>query len=649
MNDMKLKVAKGKKNIIRYIIIAAIVLAGAAVSFTRYHEAVFIYLILGAFAIPDVRLNAGRNAVYDAFFPTITTIFVLYVDRLMTCVGHEFFEGQKSIFSFIIDTNMEQIQVEFLCVLVVYFLLRACCAPPKWAAAMSPLPVFLVVLTNYFVYNFRGSEFIPFDIYGTKTAMNVIGGYSLPLFLPFFFMILPYAIFIWTFLHFRIEKTRDTFVGQRLACTAAAVLSFGTLLLVADDIAYHTPIMSWGDEGTMANGYITNFSILMEQMGYKPPEGYDSKQMEALVDAKAPADAMPDEPSNIIIVLSESYTDMSIYTSVTGKYEDPIPYWHSLKENTIKGYVQAPVFGGRTPNSEAEVLTCLPTCPLPNGMIPFTMFINKPTYSLASYAKELGYDTFAMHPYLASGWSRTTAYPNLGFDDYYFIDDFDYDKSDLIREYVSDKAAYRNLLQMLEKRGDGPKFALLVTMQNHGGYDMDYDDLKVKQYLKGDAAYVPELNRFLTLEHESDLALEYFLGELAKSDEKYTVLIFGDHQPNIAVPGSMDMGAEKWVVPYIIWTNYDMPEDVYNRQFNDGYPYTSLNYLALDVLEAAGIGNSEYFDFVASLRKVIPCFGSMGYYSLEKEQWQPLRDAAGEEAEAIRLYKSLLYYEYFDR
>ena len=34
-----------------------------------------------------------------------------------------------------------------------------------------------------------------------------------------------------------------------------------------------------------------------------------------------------------------------------------MPYWHSLTENTVKGYVHVPVYGAGTANSEFEFLT----------------------------------------------------------------------------------------------------------------------------------------------------------------------------------------------------------------------------------------------------------------------------------------------------
>ena len=48
---------------------------------------------------------------------------------------------------------------------------------------------------------------------------------------------------------------------------------------------------------------------------------------------------------------------MCIRDSVVGEFEtneDYMPYWRSLTENTVKGYVHVPVDGAGTANSEFE-------------------------------------------------------------------------------------------------------------------------------------------------------------------------------------------------------------------------------------------------------------------------------------------------------
>ena len=43
---------------------------------------------------------------------------------------------------------------------------------------------------------------------------------------------------------------------------------------------------------------------------------------------------------------------------------------------------------------------------------------------------------------------------------------------------------------------------------------------------------------------------------------------------------------------------------------------TSINYLAIDTLDAAGIPLSPYYEFLSNIREDIPCINSAGYVSL---------------------------------
>ena len=100
---------------------------------------------------------------------------------------------------------------------------------------------------------------------------------------------------------------------------------------------------------------------------------------------------------------------------------------HSLmegKENTVSGSAQVSVCGGNTANSEFEFLTGNTMAFLPNGSIPYQQYIKEEKPSMASYLKELGYETYGQHPYNASGWCRDTVYPMLGFSELSFNTDY---------------------------------------------------------------------------------------------------------------------------------------------------------------------------------------------------------------------------------
>lgn len=50
---------------------------------------------------------------------------------------------------------------------------------------------------------------------------------------------------------------------------------------------------------------------------------------------------------NLIGIMDESFADFTIFDSFESS-EDPTPFLHSLKKNTIKGWMYSPFTGGGT-------------------------------------------------------------------------------------------------------------------------------------------------------------------------------------------------------------------------------------------------------------------------------------------------------------
>ena len=163
--------------------------------------------------------------------------------------------------------------------------------------------------------------------------------------------------------------------------------------------------------------------------------------------------------------MNESFADLS----VVGDFEtntQVTPFMDSLSENTLKGYALSSVYGAKTPNSEWEFETGNSMAFLPDGSVVYQQYINDDPTSIVSNLKNIGYTTVAMHPYYATGWSRNKVYPHLGYDETYFIDDFDQTK--ILREYITDQELYDKIIDRYEKKSDDEKLYIMgVTMQNH--------------------------------------------------------------------------------------------------------------------------------------------------------------------------------------
>lgn len=87
---------------------------------------------------------------------------------------------------------------------------------------------------------------------------------------------------------------------------------------------------------------------------------------------------------------------------------------------------------------------------LPSGSVVYQQYITDTPTSLVSNLKNIGYTCVAMHPYYDTGWSRNIVYPNMGFDETHFIDDFDQTK--ILRDYITDQELYEKIVDRYESK-----------------------------------------------------------------------------------------------------------------------------------------------------------------------------------------------------
>ena len=138
------------------------------------------------------------------------------------------------------------------------------------------------------------------------------------------------------------------------------------------------------------------------------------------------------------------------------------------------------------------------------------------------------------------------------------------------------------------------------------------------------------------------------MDQVSRSDSKTMVVFFGNHQPNdyvidpiydtVSADTSSVSRDIRYQVPYFIWANFDL----------SGYEMedTSPSLLGNTVLEAAGIKQNEFQNFLSRLKAIVPSISSQGYldrdgifHSLPASQ--ALSRNSPEEDLYINLYRNL--------
>lgn len=373
----------------------------------------------------------------------------------------------------------------------------------------------------------------------------------------------------------------------------------------------------------------------------------DAKKPVTKAPAIASVKAADVKQPNIIAIMNESYADMS----VLGDFRTSVPYmsfYQSLRNNTIRGNLSVSVLGGGTCNSEFEFLTGLSTAFLPSGVMAYQQYVNSDLDSMASILKAQGYQTVAFHPGKPDSWQRDKVYPHLGFDT--FLTEADMKNPKYMREaYVTDSSDYKQVIKLFEEKGDAPLFLFNVTIQNHGGYQLNTVDIPKWVSLQGCSRRYPETEQYLSIMHASDKALQELITYFSRVNEPTMIVFFGDHQPSVEgefveeLLGkplsslSMEEVQRRYKVPFFIWTNYDIEEAYYDN--------ISANYLSTLAMKTAGTELPVYNQYLDALELKLPMLNSLGYADADGEYHYYSDDV--EQAQWVNDYKIVQYNNLF--
>jgi hypothetical protein len=504
---------------------------------------------------------------------------------------------------------------------------------------------------NYYLLQFRGRILFPADLTAIGTALRVQSGYDWSFNAEQWVFCGVLAVYLAALITTRPRKDAKRpgvfiSVSAIAACAVYIYVFFGTSFIKNMGIK---PSLWY----TQQNGVLLNFMVNLDFSHTSPPPGYAPEVINGLIDStEAPVNG---KKPDIIVVMNEAFSDIG----VLGEFEtntDYMPFFRSIKENTIKGYAYSSVYGGNTANSEFEFLTGNTMAFLPAGTVAYQLYASAGDYTLTGQLGGLGYTAIAIHPYEDYCWNRQSVYEYYGFKDTYFIDD--YEKTGYVRYYIGDKYNYQKLISVYEEYKDRepetPLFFFNVTMQNHGSYYQDWVNLNRTVYLTGkNKEKYPDLDQYLSLIKESDEALETLIDYFKKVDNPTIIMFFGDHQPSLdsefyeSIFGkpveelTVSEREKLHMVPFMLWANYDIEEQ-------DGVE-ASLNYLSLLLLEAAQLPKTAYQEFLTALWEKIPVINAVGYLEAGREFTDNITVLSKDAQNLIGKYKIAQYNGIFDK
>lgn len=496
-----------------------------------------------------------------------------------------------------------------------------------------------VGLAQYFVSAFKGSAILPGDLLALGTAAAVSGSYVYSVDGPVLLglacvmgacaagsLVIPAPA--------ATDARRHARVAANLGVSLAAALALVAGVTQPNYLDLGVRIDYWFTlEAYKKSGFLTSFVAVAQDMTVKVPEGYSDAEARELEVAyattydqtrgasparmAAEAQYAAERPS-VVCIMNETFSDLSIYDGASWGYTGPAGM-NALADGLMGGSVAVSVLGGGTCNSEFEFLTGVSFACIGSGAYPYQTYDLSGAPSLPRQFSELGYDTSAIHPNLASNWSRDVVYEQLGFDRFYSIDDFE--GAPGFHSGITDAATYDKVLEILEG-SDDPQFVFDVTMQGHSPYDQDNipPELLGGYSVDGFGDYDNgQLNEYLACIDAADRDLMAFLDALRGLDRPVVVVFFGDHQPYLSTalngtlfgnedPTSAEHAQRLYQTRYLVWANYDVAGSAQAGQTEA----TGLSYLAAMALEAAGVPLTDFQKAQLMVRETAPVLSSLG-------------------------------------
>lgn len=353
-----------------------------------------------------------------------------------------------------------------------------------------------------------------------------------------------------------------------------------------------------------------------------------------------PADPGPREKPNVIMVLSESFFDVTALPGVQYA-EDPVSDFHAACAGGVSGTFYTRTLGYGTSNIELELLTGINTrfFAQDDSLIYWAPGEFEKLRTVPRAFLENGYYTAFLHTFDDSIYNRTPIYKRLGFDDLYFSGDFAavdpeaaaagenywaYMAEKISGDFYSDAYMAELIINLYEReQEEGPVFLYAATMENHTPFTADkYDRYDYPFTSALSAEGVGVLNALTQGASNASEMLGTLMEYFSAQDEPTVIVWFGDHRPGLplengsTVYSDLGMGegeqadwsveelAALYSTDYVIWSNdpdYLPGEAGETRD-------TSCTFLGLRAMQCAGLELDAYWRMLDDISGVFTAY-----------------------------------------
>ncbi len=375
--------------------------------------------------------------------------------------------------------------------------------------------------------------------------------------------------------------------------------------------ANHSLINAYSEtQQYISKGFVYPFLHSVKSAFHPAPDGYDEAEAAAALEAYTDAEIPDGRAVNIVCVMLEAYTDFSRFKELTFT-SDLYEKYHALEEMGYSGTLITDIFAGDTRVSEREFLTGLPYVRLDNFVAPSNSYV--------WYLRQNGYYTEGAHPCYAWFYNRQNINKNLGFENYYFSENYFAARTG--GDITYDARLFPMLYDLYINRDRSkPYFSFNITYQGHGPYESDnayYTEpyIENKGYPDADFTIV---NNYLNSVASTTEFLYAYATDMLATEEPLVLVFFGDHKPWLGNSGSVyetlginiDPSTEAgffnyYATRYLILANDAAKALCGNDFLGEGEPI-SVSFLMNKVFELCGYPGSAYMQFTSGVMQSSP-------------------------------------------
>ena len=491
-----------------------------------------------------------------------------------------------ALFSFVVGSPLK-----FICnVLIISLTLTLALLSKRRYFLQALISIFWIILgvVNHVVLIYRMTPFSAEDLKLLPALRMIIKNYVTPEIVIALVLFAALVVTSIVLLYRKLPKVSVETKRGSVFAAAAAIGAVGLCLVLTMDMVSRTDALSDNYENLAVAydnyGFAYMLSNSMIEGGIGEPDSYARWRIDKIARLIREEDEENKETGeeitpDIIMIQLESFFD-PVYVNGYSYSQDPIPFFRSLKRRYPKGFLDVPVVGAGTVNTEFEILSGMSTSCFAAGEYPYNTILQTKTAETMPYIlRQKGYTSTAIHNNTGTFYHRDKVFSKLGFDRFIPLE-YMYGITRTPTNWAKDEVLPDLIMRTLDA-SEGPDFIYTITVQSHGSYP-DHPVIDNPRISVGgpQAVNINPLEYYVNQLRDVDNMIKTLVAGLKEREKPAILVMYGDHLPALGIQEQNLLHPDLYDTEYVIWTTPGLETDGGNLKAEN---------LGTKVLSIAGI------------------------------------------------------------